>query len=124
MNSGTLIEQRDIVLVPLPFTDLSGQKKRPVLVVSSTQFNRVSRDIIVVQITSNLKSGFKEYNILIDNEDLEVCYNDRLIRTSLIKPYRIFAVEKSKVIKKIGKLSEKKFEEVLEKLMRIFLVSR
>ncbi len=73
----------------------------------------------MVQITSNLRSGFEEYNILIDNEDLEVCYGNRPIRRSLIKPYRIFAIEKSKVVKKIGKLSERKFKEVLEKLTAV-----
>ena len=122
MSSGIIIEQRDIVLIPLPFTDLSGRKKRPVLVISRDEFNALSEDIIVVQITSKLTSGFQEYNVVIDNNDLEVCYGKPIIK-SLVKPYRIFTIDKRKVTKKIGKLSEKKFEEVLEKLVKILLVS-
>jgi len=112
------IEQRDIVLLPFPFTNLSGQKKRPVLVISKDEFNAQSEDIIVVQITSKLTSGFSKYNVVIDNNDLEACYGKPIIK-SLVKPYRIFTIEKRKVIKKIGKLSEKKFREVLEKLKEV-----
>jgi mRNA interferase MazF len=42
----------DIILVPFPFTDLSGQKIRPALVLSKYQ---KSQDVIVVFITSQKK---------------------------------------------------------------------
>lgn len=116
-----IIEQRDIVLVPFPFTDLSGKKKRPVLVVSSDEFNRLSEDVIVVQITSRLESGFKEYNVKIDNDDLEILYGKPL-RESIVKPYVIFSLCKRLIIKKIGKLSKGKFQEVLEKLGEIISI--
>jgi len=113
-----IIEQRDIVLIPFPFTDLSGTKKRPVLVISSDEFNRLSEDVIVVQITSNLRSGFEEYNVRISNDDLEICYGEPII-PSIVKPYRIFSLDKRLIIRKIGKLSEDKFREVLEKLKEV-----
>ena len=37
--AGINIEQRSIILIPFPYTDLSGAKKRPTLVVSSDEFN-------------------------------------------------------------------------------------
>ena len=40
-------EQGDIVLIPVPFTDLSSQKRRPVIVVSNDTYNRSSADIVV-----------------------------------------------------------------------------
>ena len=44
----------DVVLVPFPFTDLTTQKQRPALVVSSKDFNDSSSDAILLAITSQI----------------------------------------------------------------------
>lgn len=36
----------DMVLVPFPFTDQSGVKKRPAVVISSAAYNEVRRDVV------------------------------------------------------------------------------
>jgi len=41
-------KQGDILLIPIPCTDLSSQKRRPVIVISNDQYNRKTNDIIVV----------------------------------------------------------------------------
>ena len=33
-------EQGDILLIPIPFTDLSSQKRRPVIVISNDAYNQ------------------------------------------------------------------------------------
>ena len=43
----------DIVLIPIPFTDLSAQKQRPVIVSSNDDYNQTAPDILVVAMTSN-----------------------------------------------------------------------
>jgi mRNA interferase MazF len=48
-----IIEQKEIYLVPFPFSDFSGKKVRPVLVLSNNKFNR-GEDIIVCAITSKI----------------------------------------------------------------------
>lgn len=58
-------KQGEILLIPIPFSDLSSNKKRPVLVLSNDQYNSKTDDIIVAAITSNILS--KEYNIPISN---------------------------------------------------------
>ena len=45
-------KQGEIVLVPFPYSDLSGSKRRPVLVVSNNLYNNSFLDIVVVAITS------------------------------------------------------------------------
>jgi mRNA interferase MazF len=45
--------QGDIVLVPVPFTDLSSRKRRPVVVLSANAYNDAAPDVIVVAMTSN-----------------------------------------------------------------------
>jgi len=52
-------KQGDIVLVPVPFTDLSAQKRRPVIVISTNQYNQQNADVIVVAMTSRpLQTNF------------------------------------------------------------------
>jgi mRNA interferase MazF len=47
----------DVVLVPFPFTDQSGAKKRPAVVVSSAAYNVGRPDLILMAITSQIKTA-------------------------------------------------------------------
>jgi len=47
----------DIVLIPFPFTDQTTTKKRPAVVVSSAAYHRNHPDIILMAITSQIKSS-------------------------------------------------------------------
>lgn len=118
MVSNMELFQREIVLLPFPFDDLTKAKTRPVLIVSSDEFNKISRTVIVVEITSNLKSGFQEYNVIIGDNNVRRYPKTKPIIPSIVKPYVIFAVNKRLIIKKIGALEEDKFKEVIEKLKR------
>lgn len=42
----------DVVLVPFPFAERLGAKKRPAVVVSSNTYNAACPDVVVAQITS------------------------------------------------------------------------
>jgi mRNA interferase MazF len=46
-------EQGEIVLVPVPFTDLSSTKRRPVIVISNRAYHQATADMVVVAMTSN-----------------------------------------------------------------------
>lgn len=64
-----MFNQGDILLVPIPFSDLSSSKKRPVLVLSNNEYNSKTNDIVVAAITSNIIT--KDYTILLTTEDKE-----------------------------------------------------
>ena len=51
--AGTNYKQKEIVLVPFPYSDLSATKKRPVLIVSNNHYNNNFEDVIVCVITSS-----------------------------------------------------------------------
>ena len=62
--------QGDILLVPVPFTDLSSQKKRPVLVLSNKDYNKAADDLIVAAVTSLVDT--KPYVVRFTNNDMDV----------------------------------------------------
>src|SRR6516165_7295952 len=51
-RSGIMPSQGDIVLIPVPFTDLSSTRRRPVIVISNDQYNQNTVDMVVVSMTS------------------------------------------------------------------------
>jgi len=58
-------EQGDILLIPIPFTDLSSEKRRPVIVVSNNAYNHSTADIVVVAMTSNPASADYSFAVLV-----------------------------------------------------------
>ena len=52
----TVLKRGMVVLVPFPFSDLSGSKKRPALVVSTDLYNAAGLDILIAQITSRVNA--------------------------------------------------------------------
>ncbi|MFT7722577.1 MAG: type II toxin-antitoxin system PemK/MazF family toxin [Roseateles sp.] len=46
----------DVVLVPFPFTDQSGIKKRPAVVVSSAAYHARRRDLVILAVTSQVRT--------------------------------------------------------------------
>jgi mRNA interferase MazF len=60
--------QGDIVLVPVPFTDLTTTRQRPVIVLSNDAYHRYGDDMLVVAMTSNPK--VTPYSFVITNADM------------------------------------------------------
>jgi mRNA interferase MazF len=48
----TSFRQGDVVLVPFPFTNQSGTKQRPAVIVSQESYNFANRDIILAPSTT------------------------------------------------------------------------
>ena len=113
-SAGTSIEQRSVILIPFPYSDLSAAKKRPALVVSSTEFNRKNEDIICCLITSNIEDT--QHSIRISNKDMEDGF---LEFESKIKPYRVFTANKKLAYRSLGKLNILKSKLVVSELKGI-----
>ncbi|HYU19859.1 MAG TPA: type II toxin-antitoxin system PemK/MazF family toxin, partial [Chloroflexota bacterium] len=58
----------DVVLVPFPFTDLTGQKRRPALVVSPDGFD--PEDLVLCAITSRVPARQLPRDVLLRAQDL------------------------------------------------------
>ncbi|MBO9684147.1 MAG: type II toxin-antitoxin system PemK/MazF family toxin [Flavisolibacter sp.] len=109
-----MYKQREIVLVPFPFSDLSSSKKRPVLILSNSAYNNKFSDVLVCVITSNLFQD--DYSVSLNNDDLEVGI---LPEQSIIKCHKLFTIEQSQIIKRFSMISGQKFEEVCKRIVEL-----
>ena len=109
------VSQKELVLLPYPFSDLEHTKVRPGLVVSNDSFNKNSADCIMVPLTTVLKE--EPYSVMINQEDL---YSGKLLKSSRVRADKLFTVEKELIVMKIGVIKEKTFERVKSEIFKVF----
>jgi len=109
------IKQKDIVLLPYPFTDLEGTKVRPAIVISNDSFNKKSDDCIMMPLTTVIKD--EPCSILITQNDLS---SGKLLKPSRIRVDKIFTVEKRLAIMEIGSINNTTFEKIKSELAKVF----
>jgi len=109
-----MMEQKDLLLVPFPFSDQSGRKVRPVIVISNDEFNKYSEDVIVIGVTSNILK--EKYTISLTNNNLD---EGRLFTNCSIKIKNILKLDKELIIKKIGKINKETLKKIIDKLYTI-----
>lgn len=88
----------DVVLVPFPFTDQTGLKKRPAVIVSSAEYQARRRDPVIMAITSQIRPrpAFAEFTVA-------EWRKAGLIAPSAVKPVRT-TIERRLVLKRLGLL--------------------
>ena len=98
MPPTTSFEFGDLVLVDFLFTSLIGTKRRPAVVVSSRQYNQRRLDVILVPITSKLRSPLAFGETLITDWQ-----KAGLLSPGAAKPIPL-TLEKTLVLRKLGRL--------------------
>jgi len=93
-------EQGDLVLIPIPFTDLSSRKRRPVIVVSSDAYNRGNPDIVVVAMTSRQSAGAFDFQIN-PSDMVEGVLNHK----GTVRVDKIYTLAKTIIVKRFGTVS-------------------
>ena len=104
----------EIVLVPFPFTDQTGSKKRPAVVVSSTTFNSTRRDLLIMAVTSQLRPLAMFGEIFV--RDWQAA---KLLKPSAIKPV-ITTIEQALVIRGLGTLTPHDQEALRNTIATLF----
>lgn len=112
--SGTMPKQRDIVLIPIPFTDLTSQKRRPAIIISSNNYNEINEDIVVVALTSNVEP--RDFTIMLTSNELE---EGTLKVTSIIRVDKIYTLNKSIVLKIFGKVKPDILSKIKDSLLKL-----
>lgn len=107
------------MLVPFPFTDLSGRKRRPALVVSPEGFH--DEDLILCAITSRVPERLSEWEVPLAREDIA---EEELPRESVVKVGKLFTTHRSLIAGRFGAVKEEKLREVLGRLRGLFADDR
>ena len=103
----------DILLIPFPFTDLTGQKNRPALVLVTTD-----TDITVAFITSQIK--WQEEHDL----KLEPSTENGLKKTSLVRLSKLATIDNELVIGKLGGLAEADIQQLNTNLIKLLQLEK
>jgi mRNA interferase MazF len=104
-------KQGDIVLIPIPFSDLSSQKRRPVIVISNDAYNYRTKDIVVVAMTSNPVKV--DYSFTITSSDLD---QGNLNRPNKVRVDKIYTLSQSIVVKTFGRVNSNVLDQIRDKL--------
>ena len=104
-------EQGDIALIPIPFTDLSSQKRRPVVVISNDAYNRKTSDIVVIAMTSNPEAA--DYSFTLTSSDLE---KGALNRPGKVRADKIYTLSQSIVVKTFGRVNAATLDRIRKTL--------
>jgi mRNA interferase MazF len=111
MRFGIMYKQGEIVLIPVPFSDLTNNKQRPILVISNDNYNKMTEDLVVVAITSQLKD--LDYSVVIESKDLN---EGELKVTSAIRVDKVYTLSKDIVRRKFGQVNTEVLEGVSNKI--------
>jgi len=98
----------DIILTPFPFTDLSGNKVRPALILGAQEGGG---DITVCFISSISINKLHKFDILVDIKDKDFLKTGLKLK-SVIKISKIATLDKVVVLGKIGVLDAKNLHKV------------
>ncbi len=89
----------EVILVPFPFTDQSGVKQRPAVIISSSAYQAAKPDLLIMAITGQVRMplGFGEALI----QDWQTA---GLLKPSVLKPV-MTTIEQRLVRRSMGTLS-------------------
>ena len=106
-----MLNQGDIVLIPIPFTDLSSQKRRPVIVISNNAYNRKTADVVVVAMTSNPVAT--DYSFTITSADLA---QGKLNRPGKVRVDKIYTLSQTIVVRAFGQANSSVLDRIRDVL--------
>jgi mRNA interferase MazF len=105
-----------IVLTPFPFTDMTGEKVRPALILG---VQNGGDDITVCFISSVVSNKIHKFEILIDSED-KIFKKTGLKSKSIIKVTKIASLDRAVILGQIGELDIKNINKVKNILKMYF----
>jgi len=114
----TLFDPGDVVLIGFPFTDLSGSKQRPALVISTRWYNIQKIDVILAAITSKIPEKVRKDEYLLSDSELK---SAGLPKKSIVKAGKIVTIDQRLIRKKLGRVSEQTLLHISKTLRTVLI---
>ena len=111
-----VIRQGDVFWASLsPSSGSEPENKRPVVIVQRDSINRSKfRTVVVVPLTKQTKHALLPGNVLLKKDEAN------LPKQSLARGTHVMVVDKSRLIDKIGTLSQKRTNEIIDNIIWVF----
>lgn len=107
-----MYKRGDIIAIHFPFSDGSGVKLRPALVLSNSSIENTG-DVVLAMITSSVR----EEDIKIELTPDKV--SEQLPKQSYVKCHRLFTIHKSLLLGKISTVNSGCLTEVTKAILKI-----
>ena len=104
-------ERGDVVLVGFVFSDESGRKVRPALVISSSAYHRARREVILAAITSNVRRRLFADHLVADWKAAGLLFPSLV--TGIVR-----TVKQTMIERKLGSLTTADMQAVERELRR------
>lgn len=108
----TKYKQGEIVLVSVVFSEGTGTKKRPALIISSDSYQEKRQEVIIAAITSNVK------RILFGDTMINQWKEAGLLYPSVVTGI-LQTVKHGMIVQRLGKLSSQDFKKVRENIKEV-----
>lgn len=101
----------NIVLVPVPFTDLTSHRRRPLVVVSNDAYQSATQDFVCVAMTSNLK--VEPYSFEITSADLA---DGALNRPGRVRADKVFTLAQAIIVARFGRVNQQTLDRIRQEV--------
>ncbi len=106
-------ERGDVILVPYPFGERAGGRKRPALVISSREYNQATGELVIAQITGRVSAPERP-----GDYELEKWKEANLPGPAMVRS-RLATLSTSLVLRRLGTLSADDFQRALASLSAV-----
>ena len=103
------VKRGDIYIIHLTGSGSEQNGTRPVVIIQNDVGNRYSPTTVVVPLTSQNKKEMPTH--------VDLCPEDGVVKPSTVLCEQPFAVDKSRLMKKLGELNTNKIEDINKKIM-------
>ena len=107
-------QQKEIILVPVLFSNQKESKIRPAIIISNNNYNKKCEDLLVVPLTTNPNE--KEYCITINQSNLE---KGKLYYESKVRIDKINPIKRDLIVMKIGIINDETLDQIIKKLIEL-----
>lgn len=114
-KNSSSFEQGEIVIADILYSQQVGFKRRPVLVISSSDYNKHSEDLIVLSVSST--PAKTKHDVKLTNKDL--VEGELRIESKILVDFPT-TIEKTLITQKIGKITNQKLKEVKQKIKELY----